>query len=158
MSILKIEFRGKVVQRIQRFPEVYHDFGWVYGTYEANYNGNFYECIHVIDDEKCETNTYVIKGETLGQYINLTDIDGQKIYVGDILQRADTNGKIYRYKVFEVPGGFGINEHQDDLNKKSIPFYAGTSDMQTASFIQGIKIVGNIHENKELLCKPTAKE
>lgn len=79
------------------------------------------------------------------QFIGLTDKNGNKIYVGDILQ--DETGK---FRVYSVPGGFGINAF-DDLKKDFIQFWHSTSDHQTAGYIQCCEVIGNIHENRELL-------
>lgn len=93
----------------------------------------------------------------LMQYIGLKDMDGNKIFVGDILEEQNDFRPIKRkYKVFNVQGGFAINTHQDDFYRKvdCILFYESTAHMQTASFIHSnCKVIGNIYEHLELLVK-----
>lgn len=91
----------------------------------------------------------------LMQYIGLKDMDGNKIFVGDILEEQ-VDRKERKYKVFNVQGGFAINMHQDDFYRKvdHILFYESTADMQMASFINSnCKVIGNIYEHPELLIK-----
>ena len=86
------------------------------------------------------------------QYTSLKDKNGVEIYVGDILQEEAPRGN--KYKVFNVRGGFALNEHQEDLNKSphQIMFYSPLSDMQNMAYItQGCKVIGNVNQNEELL-------
>lgn len=87
--------------------------------------------------------------------IRLKDIDGTDIFVNDILycDKSDTY-----YTVFEVPGGYAIESNpksfgiydKDDL----MPVYESTADPQASSYISmNLKVIGNIHENKELYNK-----
>ncbi|MBK6938563.1 MAG: hypothetical protein IPH18_18240, partial [Chitinophagaceae bacterium] len=59
-------FRGRLVQRVRRFPEEYHDFGWKYGDLHHYYNGSFFTQISNIDDEQMETNTWDVVGHSVG--------------------------------------------------------------------------------------------
>lgn len=96
-----------------------------------------YESLFVIDE--------IIE---ISECIGLKDKNGRDIYVDDILE--DENQKL-KYNVFEVSGGFAINTHQNDFNRKT-PFYTATSDMQTSSYINGnCKVVGNLFENADIL-------
>ncbi len=45
----KYLFRGRLVQRVRRFPEEYHDFGWKYGDLHHYYNGSYFTHITEID-------------------------------------------------------------------------------------------------------------
>lgn len=88
------------------------------------------------------------------QSTNLKDLKGIESYVGDILKETLLNGEERFYKIFEVEGGFAINAFQDDFYKpvEQIQFWTALSDMQTISwFKSSLEIIGNIHENTELL-------
>lgn len=86
---------------------------------------------------------------TLGQYINIRDSEKKKIYVGDVLK--DNNGRLW--VVFDAPGGFRVCREEDYINMKSGSFEIqhGLSEPQNASWTSQLKIVGNIHDNPELL-------
>lgn len=91
------------------------------------------------------------------QFVNLTDKNGEPAFVGDIYKEVRIDGTERLYRIFEVPGGFAINQFQDDFYKKDedILFYAGLSDMQTSSFFQNSLVeIGNVFDNHEFM-KPT---
>lgn len=111
---------------------------WTYGYLVKQTNGNW----EIIDGD----NAWTV--DNVGQYTGLLDNKGKEIYEGDILYYAERN---QWFKVFRVGGGFAVNTHQDDFKKEKVLFYTGLSDMQTASWISGLEIKGNIHDNPELL-------
>ncbi len=110
-------------------------------------------------------NGFAIQGEpdleTLGSFMHhysdcelqqstgLTDADGKEIFEGDFLQFMH-----HLHKVFRVNGGLVINSHLDDFYKDCTPFYESCADMQTSQWIEQCKIIGNVHQNPELLIKP----
>ena len=73
------------------------------------------------------------------QDIELNDMEGNSIFVSDILE--DLTGRYYI--VFKVKGGFAVNQWQD----KDFSFFESTANNQEASYISSsCKIVGNIYE------------
>ena len=82
------------------------------------------------------------------QFTGLHDKNDKEIYEGDILKEIAPRGYIYR--VFGVAGGFVINAFQDEITM--LRFAEPIANMQTAGYIQEqCEIIGNIHENPELL-------
>ena len=75
--------------------------------------------------------------ETVGQFIGLLDKNGKKIFEGDILRHSDKFESIIAKVIYERMGYrlIGLKE----------PIYW--------NFHSEFEIIGNIHDNPELLCK-----
>lgn len=94
-----------------------------------------------------------VKLETVGQYTGLRDAtrteefpNGKKIFEGDVF----TNGN-YRYKVIYEDGAFHL-EHLKEKDYDGSPLVWGLlSRIKTGRFQGLFKVIGNIHQNKELL-------
>ena len=82
--------------------------------------------------------------ESVSQYVNLKDCKGNDVYENDVLINVNNGNK---YNVFRVSGGFAINTHQNDFNRKT-PFYTALADMQTSSYISGNCVVDTNSLNK----------
>ena len=104
-----------------------------------------------------EMSWYEVIPETVGQYTGLTDKNGKKIFEGDILQIITGNGwscpkgtKVYYEVVFTEFNeecatwaeyiGYMAKRDEDDLS--SIHYVVNS---------YGAKVIGNIHDNPELL-------
>lgn len=80
--------------------------------------------------------------KTITQYIGQDDLDGKKIFDGDILE-FEYDGEKYLVEVL--------------FNKKLSAFCirdVGYSSCESADFLRQCRIVGNVFENPELLKSP----
>lgn len=94
-----------------------------------------------------------LKDVVIEQFTGLQDKNSIEIYEGDVLEFKNGMGRHRLHRVFRTKGGLAINCHNDDFYKEKILFYDGCSDMQTSQWIEQCEVVGNVHENPELLNK-----
>ena len=128
----EIKFRGKGIYKGK-------DVGWLYGDLVTHYNldNEIYRFIRYYPPSHIEERR--VYPETIGQYTGLKDMNGVEIYEGDVLQ-----GKSKR--MFSV-----------QYNSKIAGFVACAVDDRQETpcmnygTMQSYKIIGNIHDNPELL-------
>lgn len=124
----EIKFRAMAVVNQKHNNIKVGDF--VYGSYIES--GCDAPCIIFGDGDQIE-----IDRETLGQLTGLIDKDGVKIYEGHLLMnKHDT----YKYVKVEFIGGGFVGHCNNDKNW----FLTGINSEE-------FKIIGNIHQNPELL-------
>ena len=85
--------------------------------------------------------TYVIP-ETVGQYTGLTDKNGKKIFEGDIVKFCDIKGVI-NYSM----GCYCVKTNKPDWKSRNNP----AIDIVLNEYENEIEILGNMHDNPELL-------
>lgn len=111
---------------------------WVYGNYAVTDNN---EKQHFIFQNKVFE--FEVDPETVGQFTGLTDKNGKKIFEGDILREAyhpeqdviiEWSDGSFRFRRANKPKDYG---------------YSCTCCVQNA--VGRLKIIGNIHDNPELL-------
>lgn len=155
----EIKFRGKRIDNGE----------WVYGYYVVssvyNHDDVFVRWIHEIINT--EGQRFEIQTETVGQYTGLKDKNGNEVYEGDVVKfKEGEQGKedsFYerRSVVYGLRGGFEIagKPAQDYYTCEDgviirnymwhSPRHFTTPEMYFE--IKEVEVIGNIHDNPELL-------
>ena len=88
----------------------------------------------------------------LMEFTGLTDKNRQELYQDDIISDGE-----FAFRIYLVPGGFGIkasmwSSDMSDLKPSDELILQALSDCQTRAYImESCEIIGNIHENSELI-------
>ena len=139
-----IKFRGKRMDNGE----------WVYGDLlQPTEICDIYE---VANCESIDGTRYEVIPETIGQYTGLHDKNGKEIYEGDIIEfsydvfTGNFDTKVGRGTVEFIDGAFYIKPFEIEGKKiKDIDneewFLIYTVNIDT------LKVIGNVHENLELL-------
>ncbi len=106
---------------------------WVYGGY-CQYNAE-----RGIIYQKEPFNKFSVYADSVGQYTGLTDKNGKMIFEGDIIRNID-NGDIGVIRWYIEHGAFVIRRISDNQI-----FWLFDNNFSK------IEIIGNIHDNPELL-------
>lgn len=86
--------------------------------------------------------TYVVNPETIGQYTGVADVNGNKIFEGDIV--------ISDYIDYEDERG--VVQWDSDITKFIITFSTFTIDFDNVCGRE-LEIVGNVYDNPEMMEK-----
>ncbi len=131
----EILFRGK------RFNDEENE--WAYGSYVKQY-----ECdmIYFPTAESDGFDYAHIIPETVGQYTGLTDKNGKKIFEGDIVKyekyATEISNNVYVVK-YDTELATFIGEKYSQIHVTSFTTFENDSEF--------IEVIGNIHDNSELL-------
>lgn len=133
----EIMFRGKM-----------DDGEWVYGSFcmdaREQFNGlcGVDGFIRLHDKTKGKMQTYEVDRETVGQYTGLKDKNGKRIFEGDIVLGLFHYELAAKGVVTFRDGAFGLRWNRGKVRE----FSAFTSICNV-----DYKVIGNIHDNPELL-------
>lgn len=138
----EIKFRGKKLK----------DNEWVYGDcykkyiYINNFEGiQYYISWQIVDKNGIIYNEYAeVDSRTIGQYIDLKDKNDKEIYEDDIYKRKED---LY---LVDYSNGFLWHQIYDSWLDRNV-FKENRKSWILETFIDQIEIIGNIHENPELL-------
>lgn len=128
--------------------------GFVYGSLVVSH-GKYYICTMALQIRGGISNyiTTMIEvfPETVGEYTNLTDKNGKKVFEGDIVTYADAVADFegYHDDVFLNCGEVGISALDGIYftNRQTVDM----SDLYESETMVDCEIIGNIHDNPELL-------
>lgn len=133
---------------------------WEYGNLYVSHDGKCFILLYLCscDSETLEfsTQAFEVIPETVGEYTGLKDKNGVRIFEGDILQIKVTNcgecdcegiGAV----IFEV-GNFGINYVRPGGVIEGMDLLSG---LTYKPYGNEVSIIGNIHDNRELLEEAT---
>ena len=128
----EILFRGKRVDNGE----------WVYGFYSPVNLPIFGNQGHFINENGFRAVEVI--PETVGQYTGLTDKNGKKIFEGDIMIFCKEAGATYPFEIRW--DGIGWKMFTADGNRIKDAFESGE-----IRYMQKCEVIGNIHDNPELL-------
>ena len=119
-----------------------------------------------IDSNWCDYEGYDLEydviPETVGEYTGLTDKNGKKIFEGDIVKCSDVDHCYYTEEKTEFwgvikfeEGAFGIATKETLMisldNWCENDNFVSLWELEWNEYIDNVEIVGNIHDNPELL-------
>ena len=140
---------------------------WVYGSFCMDaleqFNGlcGVDGFIRLYDKAEGKMKTYEVDRETVGQYTGLNDKNGKRIFEGDIVRFTWENyflsspGGYFMHPsgtVFEVrclESGYMLCKVGDNALEPNANGKVANYDFW--NFHRGLEVIGNIHDNKELL-------
>lgn len=138
MAVRPVVFRGKRLINDQ----------WVYGSYVETEDGEYiYASEHRPDSRGYYM--YEVNPITVGQYTGFTDIDGARIFEGDILyDEGDTNGEFLTVCWDDGLGGFVLsNDHGDQLLRQ---YVYSPSDITITPVRTSLAVCGNVYDDEEV--------
>lgn len=114
-----------------------------------------------------ECDIFEVVPETIGQYSGLTDKNGKKIFEGDVFEFPDEVFESYytdcgaEYNSWETKnrgvvgycedyGRFDFVQYLHNENSVDADLHEN-GNLQFADFIRDLEVIGNIHDNPELL-------
>ena len=117
---------------------------WVEGfMYSQHFPLEFRDDFYI----RCYDTDYLVLPETVGQYTGLTDRNGKRIFEGDICKFKRFNDVHIGKVVFNVTTASFIMWYQPIVGA----YGEKATQKMLLSVCDNIEVVGNIHDNPELL-------
>ncbi len=123
------------------------------------------KCFDWRGDYVCDSlEEYKVDKETVGQYVGVCDKNGKKIFEGDIvkvvyIEKRDFQGVKYDSE-YELIEQIVYSEKNAcfmlKIDCQGIPMYRHLSNNNALVKIKELEVIGNIHDNPELLEKDNA--
>lgn len=143
----EVLFRGKKYE-----TSVFDETDWVYGSLIDSGNQEqvaIYPWINGASTMSVRQLVYTrmegVKPETVGQFTGMTDINGKKIFEGDIVVLNEDVKKTFDVEDGEVKCGWG------GFYVKDFSTLSSLNTLASYDCILRGKVIGNIHDNPELL-------
>ena len=138
--VIEILFRGKT-KVIAGSP---YNNGKSDGEWVKGYAYNDVGCwkIRQFETAWADYVPYEVDPETIGQYTGLTDSKGEKIFGGDIIKFGDIVGVINYNE-----GCYCVKTNKPDWKSRNNP----AIDIIMNEYPNEVVIIGNVHDNPELL-------
>jgi len=149
----EILFRGKAINRDKGAHRTsYKNGDWVYGLLTQLYDDRFENLPAEMKNED-GVGGIEIDYRTIGQYIGLTDKNGKKIFEGDIIKTQPFRDKPHSLHA-KTKQHIGIINYY--AGRRGAEWYVDIDDYGrytccAFSEIFECEIIGNIHDNPELL-------
>ena len=136
---------------------------WVAGYYWALTRAD--KTVHVIRTDNLTEANVIVDPETVGQYIGINDFNGKKIFEGDIIRYCEGTAYNCWEESLEHPEHYdgmydpefqysAVKYYEDEFTGFDLdnikPDWCGLSEL-TGSVNYVYEVVGNIHDNPELL-------
>ncbi len=138
----EILFRGKAINRDRGYLRSdYKNGDWVYGLLSKKYDKRFENLPAEMTNEN-GISGIEIDYRTIGQYTGLTDKNGKKIFEGDILRFENADGEFTDYEVIWFGNRWEV-----------IQGGAQFADELDLFFCERSTVIGNVHDNPELIKK-----
>ena len=146
----EILFRGQLIDTKE----------WVYGTYHYSNDSKFH---YILNREKMllrayhndsemalhEKEVHEVIPETVGQFTGLTDKKRINIFEGDIVVAPSIRNGVIEYG----HSRFGINWDYGTKRQTMLGSWGSVDNLRTLSdnYNSELEVIGNIHENPEML-------
>lgn len=134
---------------------------WISGSFHKRYTECFIIPLPIV------TSQSKVIPETVGQFTGLTDKNGKKIFEGDVFRFPDEIFESYytscgtEYNSWETEN-YGVVGYNEDYGRYDFVQYKFDNNtveadlhenkyLEFADFVNVLEVIGNIHDNPELL-------
>ena len=136
----EIKFRGKTESNQFIFGDIIQYENGDTAIFERKITGYGYEATQISNRTKVDNGT-------IGQFTGLLDKNGNDVYEGDIVKAPLLD------PIFEdiIKDAFCNAEIKFNKGSFVVSYYGGNHNIYLSDLYDKIEVIGNIHDNKELL-------